>query len=223
MSFEIFRLDNYIYVKNSKIAIEINYENIFIRKRLYFDQKEKLLKKQLSKKEEEKMLESLSRLKYVITQEDEIFKDRKYKFNYYRIYKQTKHLDESDFEEIERLIDEIFIFYKENNELTFKNFVPLAERDDRVTLIKKLMNDGNVSIYKMLPEDLKKEEELLLIYLKEYGTYSNTINIVEKYLTKEILLKATEESQLNAKLFMNFKELFKNILLKEEIILRKEY
>ena len=226
MEIKMFKIDDTLYVKNTQVAIETKldkYSGIYLRKRIYIDKGMKNKIKKLNKEEIEIMLYKLDKLLYVITKEDIIFKNTKDRFYYYNVYTSSKIFSIFDYAEVERMIDEIFTFYREGYGKIWEHFIPLAERENRVESINYYMKNYNRRLYLTLPEDLKKEEELLLTYLEGYGSYSDTYSEVKGYLTENVLLKALDKVNFNIKLFTDFKPLFKKLLLEEKITLRKKW
>lgn len=226
MGIKTFKIDDTLYVKNTQVAIETKldkHSGIYLRKRIYIDKGMKNKIKKLNKEEIEIMLYKLDKLLYVITKEDIIFKNKKDRFYYYDVYTSSKNFNIFDYAELGCMIDEIFTFYREGYGKIWEHFIPLAERENRVESINYYMKNYNRRLYLTLPEDLKKEEELLLTYLEGYGSYSDTYSEVKGYLTENVLLKALDKVNFNIKLFTDFKPLFKKLLLEEKITLRKKW
>ena len=211
MEFEIFQVDETVFIKNSKFTFAINtyFERLSITKRLRLSEDLKKQKKEVEKEDLKISLCMLEKLKHVLNNQDKLLKDKTFAKKYYSIIDPYWNDDEYKIE----LAEKVLSYY---NDVEYDKFIQLYDLEDRISIIKTIIEFDISDFYIQLPEELKKEKDIIIAFLEENSCSDESMEEIEDYLDEELLLKIFDlGKRISLKYFSKHRNLLKTILSKE--------
>ena len=151
----------------------------------------------------------LEKLKHVLNNQDKLLKDKTFAKKYYSIIDPYWNDDEYKIE----LAEKVLSYY---NDVEYDKFIQLYDLEDRISIIKTIIEFDISDFYIQLPEELKKEKDIIIAFLEENSCSDESMEEIEDYLDEELLLKIFDlGKRISLKYFSKHRNLLKTILSKE--------